>query len=46
MEVAPFLETEDFYLIKSRYIYDACKRLNSRDEQIDFVTVQDELRVM
>lgn len=46
LEVAPFLETEDFYLIRHAYIYDACKRLNNRDEQIDFVTVQNELRVM
>ncbi len=44
--VASFLQVEDFYILRHSYIWEALLRISERNEQIDFVTVQDELRAM
>ncbi len=44
--VASFLTTEDFYILRHSYIWEALMRISERNEQIDFVTIQDELRAM
>src|SRR5262245_55815985 len=44
LAVASFLKGEDFYIVRHGYIWDALMRISERNDQIDFVTVQDELR--
>ena len=44
--VASFLTTEDFYILRHGYIWEALLRISERSEQIDFVTLQDELRAL
>ena len=42
--VASFLKAEDFYILRLGYIWEALTRITDRNDQIDFVTVQEELR--
>jgi len=41
--VSPFLHADDFYIVKHRWVYEACLALHERREPIDFVTVTEEL---
>ncbi len=41
--VSPFLYPNDFYIVKNRWVYEACLALHERREPIDFVTVTEEL---
>jgi len=41
--VTPFLKSDDFYIQKNAWIYDAILALHERREPIDFVTLCDEL---
>ena len=41
--VSPFLHPDDFYIVKHRWVYEACLRLHERREPIDFLTVTEEL---
>jgi len=45
-DVAHFLQAEDFYLIRHRWIWQAFHRLQERRAPIDFVTVTEELDQM
>ncbi|MFN8375633.1 MAG: replicative DNA helicase [Anaerolineae bacterium] len=44
--VASFLKPEDFFLLRNNYIWEALLRLMERDEQIDYLTLIEELRAM
>ena len=44
--VASFLTADDFYILRHGYIWEALMRISERNEQIDFVTLQDELRAL
>ena len=44
--VASFLQTEDFYILRHAYIWESLLRISERNDQIDYVTVQDELRAL
>ncbi len=41
--VSPFLRPDDFYIVKNRWVYEACLALHERREPIDFVTVTEDL---
>jgi len=41
--VSPFLRPIDFYIVKNRWVYEACLALHERREPLDFVTVTEEL---
>ncbi len=41
--VSPFLRADDFYIVKNRWVYEACLALHERREPIDFVTVTEAL---
>jgi replicative DNA helicase len=42
-EVAQFLQADDFYIIRNRWIWEACTRLHERRQPIDYLTVIEEL---
>jgi replicative DNA helicase len=42
--LAAFLRTDDFYILRHQYIWDAFSRISERNERIDTLTVGDELR--
>ncbi|RPI86450.1 MAG: replicative DNA helicase [Chloroflexi bacterium] len=42
-DVAPFLQTDDFYIHRHRWIWDAFNRLHEQRVPIDFLTVSEEL---
>src|SRR5690606_1851080 len=42
--VASFLQADDFYILRHTYIWEALQRLSDRNENIDYLTVQEELR--
>src|SRR5262249_54920212 len=44
LAVASFLNAEDFYILRHSYIWEALHRLSDRNESIDYLTLQDELR--
>jgi replicative DNA helicase len=46
LAVASFLTPEDFYILRHQYIWEAMQRLGERNEPIDYLTVQDELRTL
>lgn len=46
MQVAALLKTEDFFIVRHRYIWEAMTRLQQRDEPIEYVTVREELSGM
>jgi len=45
-DVVEFLQAEDFYLIKHRWVFDAFNRLHERRTPIDILTVTEELDQM
>ncbi len=46
LAVASFLTAEDFYILRHGYIWEALLRISERNDHIDYVTLQDELRAM
>jgi replicative DNA helicase len=42
--IASFLNADDFYLVRNRYIWEAINRVAGRNENIDYVTVTEELK--
>lgn len=42
--VAQFLHTEDFYILRHKYIWEAFERLAARDVQVDNLTLTEELK--
>jgi replicative DNA helicase len=45
-DVAQFLKSNDFYLHRHKWIWEAFVRLNERNESIDYITVTQELEKM
>ncbi len=45
-EVASFLRADDFYLVRNGWVWEAFLSLQERNEQIDYLTVVEELRRM
>ena len=45
-EVASFLHADDFYLVRNGWVWEAILSLQERNEQIDYLTVVEELRRM
>ncbi len=45
-EVASFLQADDFYLVRNGWVWEAFLSLQERNEQIDYLTVVEELRRM
>lgn len=43
-EVASFLQPDDFFIVRNSWVWEAVLRLHERNEQIDYVTVVEELR--
>lgn len=43
-EVASFLQAEDFFIVRNAWVWEAITRLHERSEQIDYLTVVEELR--
>jgi replicative DNA helicase len=43
-EVASFLQPDDFFIVRNGWVWEAILRLQERNEQIDYVTVVEELR--
>lgn len=43
-DVAPFLKDDDFFIVRNAWVWEALRRLRERDEEIDYVTVVEELR--
>ena len=41
--VGEFLKSEDFYIIKNQWVWEACRTLHERREPIDFITLTREL---
>lgn len=39
-----FLSTDDLFIVRNGYVWDALTRLDERNEQIDYITVIEELR--
>ncbi len=46
LAVASFLQAEDFYILRHIYIWEALGRLSERNENIDYLTLQEELRAL
>lgn len=44
--VAALLKTDDFFIVRHRYIWEAMTRLRQRDEPLDYIVVVGELRDM
>ena len=43
-DVASFIEADDFYIVRNRWIWETFTRLHERRAPIDYLTVTDELR--
>lgn len=43
-DVAAFLNADDFFILRHRYIWEAIDRLKKRDEVVDYLTVIQELK--
>ncbi|MCZ7540671.1 MAG: replicative DNA helicase [Anaerolineae bacterium] len=43
-DVAPFLQSEDFFIVRNGWVWEAITRLHERREQIDYLTLVEELR--
>lgn len=43
-DVAAFLKGEDFYIVKNGWVWDAILTVHDRNEQIDYLTIVEELR--
>lgn len=46
LTVASFLKTEDFFLLRNAYVWQALQRLSNRNEPIDLVTLTNEVKDM
>src|SRR5690554_393153 len=46
LAVASFLKPEDFFILRHAYIWEALGRISERNESIDYLTVQEELRAL
>lgn len=44
--VSAFLTAEDFYILRHQYLWEAMQRIGERNEPIDYLTIQEELRAM
>jgi replicative DNA helicase len=44
--VAAFLNPEDFFILRHQFVWEAMQRVSDRRDPLDYLTVQDELRVM
>ncbi len=44
LEVSSFLQAEDFFIERNAWVWEAIQRVNQRNEQIDHVTIAEELR--
>lgn len=44
LALASFLTSDDFYFVRHVHIWDALRRINDRNDRIDYVTLIDELR--
>jgi replicative DNA helicase len=44
--VASFLKSDDFFITRNGYIWEALLRLTERDEQVDYLTLIEELRAL
>lgn len=44
--LAQFLDTDDFFMPRHQYIWEACKRLAERRELMDIITISDELKAL
>ncbi|MCC6616990.1 MAG: replicative DNA helicase [Anaerolineae bacterium] len=44
--VSSFLAVEDFYILRHQFLWEAMQRISERNEPIDYLTVQEELRTM
>jgi replicative DNA helicase len=42
--IASFLNADDFYLVRNRYIWEAINRVAGRNDNIDYVTITEELK--
>lgn len=43
-DVASFLQPDDFFIVRNSWVYEAMLHLQQRNEQIDYLTVVEELR--
>ncbi len=43
-DVAAFLQADDFFIVKNGWVWETIQRLHERNEQIDYITVVEELR--
>ena len=43
-EVAAFLQPEDFFIVKNSWVWEAILRIQERNDEIDYLTVIEELR--
>jgi len=46
LAISATLRSEDFYLLRNSFIWDAFMRISDRNERIDYVTVLEELRTV
>ncbi|MBN2304011.1 MAG: replicative DNA helicase [Anaerolineae bacterium] len=43
-DVASFLQADDFFIVRNAWVWESIVRLQERNEQIDYVTIVEELR--
>ncbi len=43
-DVASFLQADDFFIVRNGWVWEAIVRLQERNEQIDYITIVEELR--
>ena len=43
VDIASFLQQEDFFLLRHRWIWEAMQRITERNESLDYLTVSEEL---
>ncbi len=43
-EVASFLQADDFFIVRNAWVWEAIVRIHQRNEEIDYVTLVEELR--
>ena len=44
LDVAPFLQADDFFIVRHSWIWEAIQQVHSRREAVDYLTVVEELR--
>jgi replicative DNA helicase len=45
LDVSPYLESDNFFIVRHRWIWEAIQRLHVRREAIDYFTVVEELSI-